>query len=171
MSGPEPRDDLVGPGGELRAAMANFATGVTVITCRVGDELYAMTANSFTSISLAPPLVMVSISRTGRFLPALHAAGTWAVSLLAAGQGPLARRFADPRRDRATQFDGVPHEVSAHTGSPLLGGALAWLECRTDRTVVAGDHELFLGEVLAARHTDTTDVAPLTYFRGRFAAE
>lgn len=171
MSGPDAREDLVGAGRELRAAMANFATGVTVITCRVGEELYAMTANSFTSISLAPPLVMVSISRAGRFLPVLHEAGAWAVSLLAADQGPLARHFADPRRDRTTQFDGLDHEVSPHTGSPLLGGALAWLECRTDRTVVAGDHELFLGAVLAARHTDAAGVEPLTYFRGRFAGE
>ncbi|GAB3698760.1 flavin reductase family protein [Mariniluteicoccus flavus] len=171
-AGREPRDDLVAAGAEdLRAAMANFATGVTVVTCRVGDELFAMTANSFTSISLDPPLVMVSISQRGRFLESIRAAGTWAVSLLAAGQAPVARHFADSRRDRHTQFDGVRVEMSAHTGSPLLHGALAWLECRTERTITAGDHELFLGAVIASRHSDAAAAEPLTYFRGRFAGE
>lgn len=172
----EPRDDLVAPqayapAADLRAAMANFATGVTVVTCRVGDTVAAMTANSFTSISLDPPLVMISISRHGRFIEALSGADTWAVSLLAQGQGRLARHFADPHRDRARQFDDIPHEVSAHTGSPLLGGALAWLECRTDQVIEAGDHRLFLGAVVAARYADAAGVRPLTYFRGAFSDE
>lgn len=176
MSGPdggdELRDDLVGVGaGELRAAMANFATGVTVITCEVEGEWYAMTANSFTSISLNPPLVSVSISSHGRFVESMRAADTWCVSLLAAGQSGIARHFADPHRDRHTQFDGIDLEVSSLTGAPLVHGALAWLECRTERAVVAGDHEVFLGAVLGARHSDAPDAQPLTYFRGRFTGE
>ena len=164
------RDDLVereGVAQGLRRAMANFATGVTIITCTRGDVHYAMTCNSFTSISLDPPLVMVSASQKGRFHEHFLAADAWAVSVLASGQGDVARHFANSARDRRRQFDTVEHQISECTGSPLVLGALAWLECRTAQLLPAGDHTIVLGEVLGAEVRET-DSHPLTYFRGGF---
>lgn len=164
------RDDLVESDSAaegLRRAMANFATGVTIVTTTDGGVSYAMTCNSFTSISLSPPLVMVSSSQYGRFHDHLLAAGSWAVSVLAAGQGPIARHFANPNRDRRRQFDAIEHRLSAVTGSPLIAGALAWLECRTVELLAAGDHTIVLGSVLGAE-VQGEDGLPLAYFRGEF---
>lgn len=163
----ELRDDLVGPAEGLRRAMANFASGVTIVTATDAGVHYAMTCNSFTSISLAPPLVMVSASQHGRFHDRLLSAGHWAVSVLAAGQGPVARHFADPHRDRQRQFEAIEHQISAITGSPLIHGALSWLECRTEQLMSAGDHTIVLGSVLGAEVHDAESL-PLTYFRGDF---
>ena len=163
----ELRDDLVGPAEGLRRAMANFASGVTIVTATEAGMNYAMTCNSFTSISLAPPLVMVSASQHGRFHDRLLAAGSWAVSVLAAGQGDVARHFANPDRDRLRQFETIDHQISEVTGSPMIHGALAWLECRTEQVMAAGDHTIVLGSVIgAAVHDD--ERLPLTYFRGGF---
>ncbi|MDO5499738.1 MAG: flavin reductase family protein [Propionibacteriaceae bacterium] len=167
----ELRDDLVerdAAAGGLRRAMANFATGVTVVTVTDGGVHYAMTCNSFTSISLDPPLVMVSASQKGRFHDHFLAVDHWSVSVLACGQGAIATHFANPHRDRPRQFEGIDHKLSERTGSPLIGGALAWLECRTTQVVPAGDHSIVLGSVLGAAVRDATEASPLTYFRGQF---
>lgn len=164
------RDDLVerdAAAHGLRRAMANFATGVTIITCTHDGVHYAMTCNSFTSISLDPPLVMVSASQKGRFHEHFLAVDTWAVSVLATGQGAIARHFANSARDRRRQFETVPHRISESTGAPVIEGSLAVLECRTVQVVPAGDHSIVLGAVLGAElHEDTA--RPLTYFRGGF---
>lgn len=171
MSDPaEPRDDLVAgvPAAEhLRRGMATFATGVTVITAHAGGIQHAMTANSFTSLSLDPPLVMVSVATGGRFHQPVLDAGAWAVSVLGADQQQLARHFADGDRDRLHQFAGVPHEISAITGSPLLTGSLAWFECVTERVIEAGDHSLLIGGVRNCWVTERPG-RPLTYYRGAF---
>lgn len=167
----DPRDDLVEQDAAahgLRRAMANFATGVTIVTCHVDGVHYAMTCNSFTSISLDPPLVMVSASQKGRFHEHFLASDTWAVSVLAKGQGDIARHFANSARDRRRQFETVPHRVSEHSGAPLIEGALAWLDCRTVQVVPAGDHTIVLGAVLGAEVLGAGVTAPLTYFRGGF---
>lgn len=168
---PDLRDDLIERDAAalgLRRAMANFATGVTIVTVSRDEVPYAMTCNSFTSISLDPPLVMVSSSQKGRFHDHFLAGDRWAVSVLASGQGPIARHFANPERDRRRQFDSVPHRISELTGAPLIDGALAWLECRTIRVVPAGDHTIVLGAVLGAEVSDSARGVPLTYFRGGF---
>lgn len=164
------RDDLVDPSAAadgLRRAMANFASGVTIVTAQHDEVNWAMTCNSFTSISLAPPLVMVSASQHGRFHDQLLAAGTWAVSVLAEGQGEIARHFASPNRDRLRQFETIDHSISLITGSPVITGALAWLECRTTDVLTAGDHTIVVGGVLGAAVHDS-ERFPLTYFRGGF---
>lgn len=147
--------------------MATFATGVSVVTTRAGERQHAMTANSFTSLSLDPPLVMISVARGGRFHQPVLDAGTWAVSVLGADQADLARHFSDGHRDRERQFDGVAHQISAVTGSPLLTGALAWFECVTEQVVIAGDHSVLIGAVRGHR-VSGTPARPLTYFRGEF---
>lgn len=165
------RDDLVErdtAARGLRKAMANFATGVTIVTVTRDGVHYAMTCNSFTSISLHPPLVMVSASQVGRFHDQFLAVDAWAVSVLASGQGAIARHFANPNRDRKRQFETVPHRISERTGAPLVEGALAWLECETIQVVPAGDHTIVLGSVLGAEVREEANAHPLTYFRGGF---
>lgn len=172
----ELRDDLIGdggPGGALRAAMANFATGVTVVTAvdqagTTGQMVHAMTANSFTAISLDPPLIMVSVRKVGRFHPVMEAAGRWAVSILGSGQGLIARHYAVSGRELATQFDDVETTTAPISGAPLINGAIAWLECETERMIDAGDHTMMLGRVLAAHRADDDESEPLLYFRGSF---
>lgn len=171
MGSDDLRDDLVerdAAAQGLRRAMANFATGVTIISCTRAGVHYAMTCNSFTSISLDPPLVMVSASQKGRFHENFLAVETWAVSVLATGQGDIARHFANSARDRDRQFETVPHRISTHTGAPLVEGALAWLECRTVEALPAGDHTIVLGAVLGAEVRGEVMATPLTYFRGGF---
>lgn len=152
---------------EFRSVMSRFATGVTVVTC-VQDGLdHAMTANSFTSVSLDPALVLVCVEGDSRFHEAISAAGSWAVSVLEAGQRGRARWFATRGRPLVGQFDATPTTRSAATGALLLDGAIATLECRTVAVHPAGDHDIVVGEVLALG-LPRPDGDPLLYFRSGF---
>jgi flavin reductase len=151
----------------LRHAMAQFAAGVTIVTTRWQGIAHAMTATAFCSVSLEPPLVLVCVSHSSRFHRAVTASGQWAASVLAGNQEPLARHFAHRGRDLLTQFDRVPFRPSPATGSPLILGALTWLDCRTYAMHDGGDHTIVVGEVL-----QTAEIGPggesLTYFRSRY---
>lgn len=152
--------------GELREVMRRFATGVTVITTG-GRAAHGMTANSFTSVSLDPPLVSCCVRRDAHMHEAIAAAGGFAVSILSAGQEQLARYFADRGRPRgAAQFDRVAWSAGHQTGAPLLTGAAAWLECTLAVSHAGGDHTIFLGEVLAASWAGEPDA--LLFHAGRF---
>jgi flavin reductase (DIM6/NTAB) family NADH-FMN oxidoreductase RutF len=154
-------------GGVLRRVLAGFATGVTVVTVG-GPEPHAMTANSFTSVSLDPPLVLICVDRRAFMHDRILAAGGFAVSVLCADQEQVARRFADRARGTgAAQFDGVGTFPGRHTGAPLISGALAWVECSLWRSYDGGDHTLFLGLLLAAH--DRTAQEALVFRRGRYA--
>lgn len=134
----------------LREAMAQFATGITVVTV-AGDSCHGMTANAFTSVSLTPPLVLCCVKRATRMHESITSAGSFAVSMLGADQEHLARYFADWRRPSGlAQFDSVPWVPGPHTGAPLLTGSLAWLECELTEAYDGGDHSIFLGRVLNA---------------------
>jgi flavin reductase (DIM6/NTAB) family NADH-FMN oxidoreductase RutF len=129
---------------ELRNALGAFATGVTVVTAspdqggRVG-----VTANSFTSLSLEPPLVLWCLARDSSNLPAFREAGHFAINVLAVGQHHLSRLFATSGVDK---FAGVEVRPGAH-GIPLLDGCLAHYVCRSVRQIDAGDHVIFIGEI------------------------
>lgn len=113
----------------LREAMAQFATGVTIVTVG-GQRCHGMTANAFTSVSLDPPLVLVCVAKAARLHAAILADGCFAVSVLGGDQAHVARYFADRGRPAGmAQFDAVQWRPGACTGAPLLSGALAWLEC------------------------------------------
>ncbi|HEV7648557.1 MAG TPA: flavin reductase family protein [Actinophytocola sp.] len=134
----------------LRTAMARFATGITVLTAR-GRLTHAMTANSFTSVSLDPPMVLCCVARTARMHAAILDAQGFGVSVLGSEQESLARYFAD--QDRPTgmaQFDRVDWFPGSRTGTPLLSGARAWLECDLAEVYEGGDHSIFLGLVRSA---------------------
>jgi flavin reductase (DIM6/NTAB) family NADH-FMN oxidoreductase RutF len=132
----------------FRRAVSRYATGIAVVTTRVDGVDHAMTANSFTSVSLDPLLALVCVERDSRFHDAVLAAGVWAVGFLPAGSADLARWFATRGRPLEGQFD----RVATHRGSNgclLLADALAALELTTTQVVPAGDHDIVLGAVTA----------------------
>lgn len=150
----------------LRQTMARFASGVIVLS--VGEpEVHAMTANAFGSVSLDPPLVQCSVAHTAVMHGNLTRARSFGVSILSADQEPIARRFADKSRPLGmAQFDGVDWDPGPLTGAPLLSGALAWMECKLVESYVAGDHSLFLGEVLSST-TGEEDASALLFYGGQ----
>ena len=151
---------------EFRSAMARYATGVVVVTTVVDGIDHAMTANSFTSVSLEPPLVLVCVERESRFHAAVQAAGEWAVSVLPAGTAAAARWFAAKGRPLPGQLDRVRYTRSVR-GLALLDGALATFECRTVATHPAGDHDVVVGAVTSLGPVNR-EAAPLVYFGSRF---
>ena len=154
---------------EYRRAVGRYATGVTVVTTAVDGEQHAMTANSFTSVSLDPVLVLFCPEKAARFHDFVLRAGTWAVSVLSEGQQEVSQRFAVRGRALEDQFSGVPHTVGPLTGAALLDGALAAFECRTVSLVDAGDHTVVVGEVLGLTLPDPA-AHPLLYFEGAYRA-
>ena len=147
--------------GTLREVCAHFATGVTVITTGPPGESAGATVNSFTSVSLAPPLVLFCLHERSRLRPALGRAGGFAVNFLTYEQQPLAWAFAG--RESARLQD-VPHHRSG-TGLPVLSEALAFLACRLVTEHDGGDHTIVVGEVveLGAHHRGQD---PLVFYRG-----
>jgi flavin reductase (DIM6/NTAB) family NADH-FMN oxidoreductase RutF len=151
----------------LRRAFGAFATGVTVVTVG-GENPHGMTANSFASVSLDPPLVLVSVGRSTAMHGILSAAGSFGVSVLASHQEAAARHFADRLRPLGrAQFDAVDWQPGRHTGAPLVAGALARFECELWRTYDGGDHSIFVGKVVSLEGSIDRDA--LLFFQGRFA--
>jgi flavin reductase len=149
----------------LRLTFGTFATGVTVVTVG-GARPHGMTANSFTSVSLDPPLVLVCVERKAIMHRCLTA-GFFGVSVLAADQEPLARHFANPLRPAGqAQFDGIDCRPGRVTGVPLISGTLARFECELWSTSDGGDHTIFVGKVLSLDRP--TDQEALLFYRGRF---
>ncbi len=146
----------------FRDALRRFATGVTIITTRTSDDVpVGLTANSFNSVSLTPPMVLWSLNKHSRSLDVFLAAGHYAVSVLCAEQMDLAARFAAPIVDR---FEGVPWTPGS-SGVPLFEGCVAWFECRSVFQYEGGDHVIFVGEVIDFGHSDRT---PLLYAGGAY---
>lgn len=164
---------VAGSAEALRHVMGHFASGVTVVTALRQGVKHAMTATAVASVSLAPPLVLVCVSRSSRFHAAVTDADAWCVSLLAADQEAVARHFANRGRDLASQFDTVPHTPSPRTGTPLVDGALAWLECVTYSRHDGGDHTILVGELIHASGPTPRDQpirqSPLTYYQGTYS--
>jgi flavin reductase (DIM6/NTAB) family NADH-FMN oxidoreductase RutF len=147
---------------QFRDALAQFATGVTIITARLRDDAFVgFTANSFNSVSLDPPLVTWSLGLRSRSLVAFEGAQRYAINVLAHDQIELARRFSRPHADR---FAGVAFRLG-QAESPLIEGCVAWLECRHHALHPAGDHMLFIGQVETCVHRP---IEPLVWHAGRF---
>lgn len=157
----------------FRETLSHLSAGVVVVTASWRGTLHAMTATAFCSVSLDPPLVLVSVSKTSRFHRALLGADRWAASIMSARQAPVARHFSTPGRDLATQFDGVPHGPGPASGAPIIDGSLAWLDCETEAVHGAGDHTLVIGLVRATgvaanAGSEDTPVQPLSYYRAQY---
>ena len=151
---------------EFRSALGSFATGVTVITVDYEGEVHGMTANAFSSVSLDPPLVLVCVDHRARTHAHLHARKRFGVNVLAENQQNISEYYARPAQDHrhAEQEAGAHFDRTAH-GTPVLNGALAYLECRLHSAQDAGDHTIFIAEVeeVVVRGGD-----PLLYHRGEY---
>jgi flavin reductase (DIM6/NTAB) family NADH-FMN oxidoreductase RutF len=151
---------------EFRSSLAMFATGVTIITARTPNgDLVGLTANSFNSVSLSPPLVLWSLSQSAGSMAPLSKGSHYAINILAADQKELAERFASKRDDRWT---GVAFRDGAN-GAPILEGAAASFECFNRSRYEEGDHVIFVGEVERCSHR--VGASPLLFHGGRFYTE
>ena len=147
---------------DFRNALGQFATGVTVVTTRTSaGEPIGLTANSFSSVSLSPPLVLWSLSLRSPNLPNFLQATHFAINVLARDQIALSQRFSKPIPNK---FEGIVCTDSAN-GMPLLTGISAHFECRTEARHYSGDHVIFIGHVLHYSHADRD---ALGYYRGRY---
>jgi flavin reductase (DIM6/NTAB) family NADH-FMN oxidoreductase RutF len=150
----------------LRHCLGTFATGVTVVTVG-GADAHGMTANSFTSVSLDPPLVLVCVGRDAHMHGLLLRSETFGVSVLASDQEPVARHFANRRRPLGwAQFDEVNWLPGERSGAPLLCDAAAHLECEVWQTYDGGDHTIFLGRLLWMARRPEAEV--LLFLNGQF---
>ena len=150
---------------DFREALGHFATGVTVITTRgPGNEPVGITANSFNSVSLDPPLILFSLARSAFSLAAFTNHRHFAVNILKEGQEALSDQFAVASGDK---WSGVSHDPG-DTGCPILEGSLASFECRIRNTYHGGDHLILVGEVL--RLSSESSGRPLMFHQGRYAA-
>ena len=146
----------------FRDALGSFVTGVTIVTARDGEgRPFGLTANSFNSVSLDPPMVLWSLSLKSRTLPVFRDAQTWAVHVLAADQQDMSDRFATPGESK---FDGLA-VADGPEGAPLLEGYAARFGCRARFEYEGGDHAIFLGEVV---DFDRREAEPLIYHGGSY---
>ncbi|MFJ5777623.1 flavin reductase family protein [Streptomyces sp. NPDC093094] len=154
-------------GTEFRRVLGHFASGVAVVAAAAapGEAAPAgFACQSFSSLSLDPPLVAFMVGRTSATWPRIARAGAFCVSVLAAGQGELCRGFAVSGGDK---FAGVAYDAAPASGAPRLTGAVAWIDCTIHAVHTGGDHLIVVGRV-DALGTGTED-APLLFHRGRFA--
>lgn len=146
----------------LRQALGRFATGVTVITtCTLDGKYEGLTANSFSAVSLDPPLVLWSLRLAAPSLESFTSSGHFVVNVLSTAQSVTSRHFATPRHDK---FENVGFS-SGIAGCPMLEESLAIFECRTETTVQGGDHMIFIGRVMQAHYRDGE---PLIFAAGRY---
>jgi flavin reductase (DIM6/NTAB) family NADH-FMN oxidoreductase RutF len=148
----------------FRRALGCWASGVSIVTSRLGERRHGMTVSAFTSVSLDPPLVLVCADRSSDTHALIREAGLFAVNLLAQGQQELSDRFAS-KQDEHRRFEGLA-TASALTGAPLLPGCLLSLDCRLVAAHDAGDHVIYVGRVEALVGEGTAE--PLLYFRGGY---
>jgi flavin reductase (DIM6/NTAB) family NADH-FMN oxidoreductase RutF len=151
---------------EFRKAMGCFATGVTIITLDLDDEVHGMTANAFASVSLDPPLVLVCVDASTRTHAHMQEKKRFGINVLCENQRRISEYYARPERthERAEAEAGARFDRTSH-GTPVLHGSLAYLECRLHSAQDAGDHTIFIAEVedVVLRQGE-----PLLFFRGKY---
>lgn len=149
----------------FRRALGHFATGVTLITIDQDDSVHGMTANAFTSVSLEPPLIMVSINRLNRTHRYLQSKNRFGANILSENQIAISDYYALPSSERMERPAPFAEFYHTHYGTPVLDGALVFLECRLREMYLAGDHTLFVAEV---EDIIVRSGAPLLYFCGKY---
>ncbi len=152
---------------QFRSACGAFATGIAIATVMGRDgKPHGLTVNSFTSVSLNPPLVLICVAHKAASHGPFASAGSFAINILSAGQEALSTHFASSHPNR---FEGVEW-CAGVVGAPVLAGSLAVLECETKERIEAGDHTIFLGQVRhAACAGQAEGGAPLVYYKGKYA--
>lgn len=145
----------------LKDVFGRFASGVTVITARHGEEVHGMTASAVSSLSADPPLLMVAVDHRATMCDFLKKSGAFAVNVLLRSQEPLSNRFAarGPK-----EMSDIPMGDSV-TGSPVFAESLAYAECKIRHILPGGDHDIFVGEIVAGRGGEGE---PLVYFKGKY---
>jgi flavin reductase (DIM6/NTAB) family NADH-FMN oxidoreductase RutF len=147
---------------ELRRVMGHFATGVTIITTvSKSGQLFGLTANSVTSVSLEPPLLLISVDKKADSYPCFEQSKVFTVNILSDSQEALSRKFAV---SGGNKFEGVAYHMGAN-GVPIILGAVSYIECRVYATYDGGDHTLHLGEIQQA---ETHAGKPLLFYRGGY---
>ncbi len=157
---------------QFKATLAQWASGVTVVTTAHDGQYYGMTASSFSSVSLNPPLILICVAKKAHTHDHLVAAGAFGVHILAAHQTDLGKRFAGLLPEITDRFAGLT-VITRQTGSPILPDTLAWMDCRIHQAVDAGDHTVVIGEILDAQ-VASPPADPLLYFSrqwGRFTPD
>ena len=145
----------------LRAVMRHWTTGVAIVSARDGAQVHGMTVNSFTSVSLEPPLVLVCIERAVRTHALIERSRAFAVSILCEGQQPISDRFAGRESENGSRFDGLK-TFTVVTGAPILAENIGSLDCAVVAAHPAGTHTIFVAEVVAAKVQNSGQ--PLLYF-------
>lgn len=147
---------------QQRRIMGHFATGVTVVTSG-GDNPAGLTANSVTSLSLDPPLILFALGKEAGSQNAFRESRCFAVSILSSAQQEISNRFATPG---PKDFSDLKTQT-AETGAPILGESLAWVDCRVTEVLEGGDHDIFIGEIVAGELLQERG-DPLLYYAGGY---
>ena len=145
----------------FKEALSRLASGVTVVTTKHGDELHGLTASSFNSVSLEPPLILICVAQHLHSYEMIKQSGIFAVSVLRAEQVEWGKRFAGMIPGIEDRFAGINY-TTAETGCPILPNALSWVDCELYRAHDAGDHTIFVGKVLAGGANDMGE--PVLYY-------
>lgn len=148
----------------FRNTLAQWASGVTVITTHHDGTPFGMTASSFSSVSMTPPLILVCVAHRAAIHQHIIASGAFCVHILSDQQTDLGRLFAGQMPDIADRFAHTPHRYG-QTGSPILESALAWMDCRIHQAVEAGDHTVLIGEIVDA---GVAEGQPILYYNRRW---
>ncbi len=151
----------------IRSVLGHFPTGVVIVTAGHDGEPAGMTLQSFMSLSLDPPLVLLSVAKTSASWPRISAGGRFLINILSESQAALARQFS---RSGTDKFAGVSYELDRRLGGPLLTGVSAWVDCRAEAEHDGGDHTIVVARVLDAAlpATDTGGTPPLIFHRSGF---
>lgn len=151
---------------EFRDVSGHFATGVTVVTLNADGFDHGMTVNSFTTVSLDPPLVLFNADKETNTHDLVSDVGHYGVNILAKSQEQLSNRFAGEHHEMEDPFEDIPYFRSS-TGAPIFKDAVAYLDCSLKSKYVEGDHTIYVGQVkeLDVQHSDQD---PLTFFKGKY---
>lgn len=144
---------------QFKASMGKLPTGVTVISTVLSNELFGFTANSFTSVSLKPPLVSFCLNKAAGSLEAFRKSSNFAVSVLAENQSVLAKHFSTGQSDK---FHNQDYQLGSVSNCPLINGAICWIECEKVSEYNGGDHIIFIGKVIKVKINN--NLKPLIYF-------
>ncbi len=148
---------------EFRSVLGRFASGVTIVTASTVNGPVGMTLQSFTALSLRPPLILFAPAKTSRAWPLIHRTGHFTVNLLGAGQQDLSTSFAISQEDK---FSGVEWTQSAQHGDPHLAGCIGWIDCAVHNVHAEGDHYIVVGRVLDLVEGEADD--PLLFYRSAY---
>jgi len=147
----------------FRGVLGRFASGIVVVTSATASGPVGMTAQSFSAVSLRPPLVLFAPAKTSRAWPMIHRTGHFTINLLAADQQDLSTNFAISKADK---FEGVDWSPSEEHGDPHLAGCLGWIDCRVQNVHAEGDHYIVIGSVLKLIEGETEE--PLLFYRSNY---